>query len=347
MEVVQQSNSSFGNGGESFGSAFQAALSEASGAPAPEQSSPMDAVDGQPVQAKEDQGASPVQQASQEKATAEEIEFEGKKIALDKSARDYALAELNAKKGMRKAFSERDSIKKQLEEAAQRAGKWDQIESVFKGKGIEGLFDALSGKDGAYKDHVKGMEEKAIRRYNATEDELKIIEREEAIEATRQRAEIAEKLLKEQHDKIQGEKEAANKEVLEGKILSAHEKVSFKGKLGDEKKEDKFDSYVWERVRMRLNEYVQEKKIDAHLVPGKVVSALFDEEAADFSDAFRSQIEASTKAALSKQSDAATLAAQAKATAGVKTAPQNIEQLADANNGSIAATLRAMFGRQV
>jgi hypothetical protein len=288
------------------------------------------------------------QEAAQtQQAAVDEIEFEGKKFALDKSAKDYALAELNAKKGMRKAFSERDQIKKQLEEISKKGDKWDQIESVFKQNGVQGLFDALAGEEGAYSKHAKELEEKAIRRYNATADELKIIEREEAIEATRKRAEAAEKQLKEHEEKLRSQKEAANTEILEGKIISAHEKVSFKGKLGDEKKEEKFDSYVWERVRLRLNEYVTDKKIESHLVPTKVVSALFEEEAADFADAFKSQIESSTKAVLSKQSDAATLSAQAKASSGINTTPRSLDQLADEHKGSIGATLRALFGRSV
>jgi hypothetical protein len=284
-------------------------------------------------------------QAAQE--AAEEIEYEGKKYKVEKAAKDYLKAELDAKKGMRKAFSERDQLKKQMEEVSKKGSKWDQIESVFKTKGIQGLFDALAGEEGAYTKHEQKLIETAIRKYNATEDELKIIEREEENERIRTRAEQAEKLLKEQQERIQSEKESANREVLEGKILSAHEKVSFQGKLGDEAKEKKFDSYVWERVRMRLNEYVQEKKIDAHMVPGKVINALFEEESADFADAFKTQIEAATKAALSKQSDAATLAAQAKSVSGVKTTPQSLEQLADEHKGSISATLRALFGRQV
>lgn len=342
MEIVQQGNSS-GKGGESFAESFASAVAEASGAPAPDMESPMDAIQ----QMQEASSMAPQAAPQAEAIDASEIEFEGKKYKVEKSAKDYLQAELNAKKGMRKAFSERDQLKKQLEEKAQAAERWAQIESVFKQKGVQGLFDALAGEEGAYSKHEQSIIEKAIRKYNATEDELKIIEREEAVEQARQRAEAAEKLLKEHTDKINAQKEAANTEILEGKIISAHEKVSFKGKLGDEKKEEKFDSYVWERVRLRLNDYVKEKKIEAHMVPAKIVDTLFQEESADFADAFKSQIENATKAALSKQSEAATLAAQAKASSGIKTTPQSLDQLAEEHKGSIGATLKAIFGRSV
>jgi hypothetical protein len=341
MEVVNQGNSQSGKGGESLHEAFEAAMSDPANATGPDNVALVDGVEGTPVQE-----STPKASQTQQEA-ADEIEFEGKKYKVEKAAKDYLKSELDAKKGMRKAFSERDQIKKQLEEISKKGDKWDQIESVFKQNGVQGLFDALAGEEGAYAKHLKETEEKAIRKYNATADELKIIEREEAIEATRKRAEAAEKQLKEHEEKLRSQKEAANTEILEGKIISAHEKVSFKGKLGDEKKEEKFDSYVWERVRLRLNEYVTDKKIEAHLVPTKVVSALFEEEAADFADAFKSQIEASTKVALSKQSDAATLSAQAKASSGIRTTPQSLEQLADENKGSIGATLKALFGRSV
>jgi hypothetical protein len=343
MEIVSQGNSQSGNGGESLHDAFTAAMADPanmkdSGSPAL-----VDGIEG----AKAQEGSPKAPQGEASSSEAAEIEFEGKKIALDKTARDYALAELNAKKGMRKAFSERDAIKKQLEEISKKGNKWDQIESVFKQNGIQGLFDALAGEEGAYEKHAKEQEERAIRRYNATADELKIIEREEAIEATRKRAEAAERQLKEHTEKIKATQEAANTKILEDKIIAEQEKVSFAGKLGDPKKEEKFDSYVWERTRMRLNEYVQEKGIEAHAVPAKIISAMFQEEAADFADAFKSQIESATKAVVSKNSEAATLSAQAKTSSGISTTPRTLEQLADEHKGGIGSTLRALFGRPV
>ena len=291
--------------------------------------------------------------SQQEAPTAEatqghdEIEFEGKKYKIDKAAKDYYINELNAKKGMRKAFSERDTLKKQLEEVGKKGSKWDQVESVFKQKGVEGLYDILAGKEGSYKEYIKSHEDKVIRKYNATAEEMAIIEREEAMEKVRERADAAERLLRENTEKIQLEKDSANEEILVGKISSAFDKVSFEGKLGDAKKEEKFNKYVWEQARMQINEYVKDKNIEAHQVPGKVLSAIFEEVAADFSDAFKSQVETAAKAAISQKSEAATLSAQAKSVAGIRTNPKNLDELADKHNGNITSFIKELFGRSV
>jgi len=294
----------------------------------------------------------PTQEAVQEPVAAEDvIEFEGKQIKIEKSAKDYLLEALHAKKGMRKAFSERDSKDKRWKEREPDLARYDQITDTFKKKGIEGLYDALAGREGAYTEHLKKRDELIIRKYNATEDELKLIQQEEALERERNLRELAERTQKEVLENIQKKETEAHKAILSTRLSEAFEQVSFEGKLGDtpeaQKREAKFNRYVWEQARMQLKEYAEEKKIPHHEIPAKVIKSTFSEIASDFSDLIKKEAAVVVSKQAQTGSDAATLAAQARSTNGGKKSSGNpLEDLADEYKGNAHGFINAIFGKR-
>lgn len=275
---------------------------------------------------------------------AEEIEYEGKRIRIEKTAKDYLKESLDAKKGMRKAFAERDKERQRIKDREQDLTRYEQLTSVFKTKGIEGLHDALAGKEGAYQEMLKKREEIALRKFNATEDELRIIQQEELIERERHLREMAERTAKETLESIQKKEEEAQKTVLSTKLNEAFETVSFEGKLGDEKREEKFNKYIWEQARMNLKEYADSKKIPHHDIPMKEIRKAFSEAAADFGDVIKKQIASDLVKQTQASSDAATLAAQARSTESPAKEANTLEALADKHKNP-HHFINALFGR--
>lgn len=342
MAVVSPDGNTVVSKGEdtpSFDSIMDSALSELSvGAPsAPTQVPAETKVDPAPV----------TEPKSEPSAAAEDVvEFEGKQYKVEKSPRDYLLERLNREKGMRKAFSERDKVVKQLKDSEGDLTRYKQITDTFQKKGIEGLYDALAGKDGAYAEHLKKVEERAVKKYNATEDELRLIQQEELIERERALREMAEKTSKEVLENIQKKEMEAHREVLSNRLTEAFEGVSFEGKLGDEKREAKFNRYIWDQARVQLKEYAEAKGIAHHEIPSKVIKATFKELASDFEGSIKQEAAAVVGKQVQAASDAATLAAQARSTSQpVKDKASPLDALLDQHKGNAHSFINALFGK--
>lgn len=338
VELMQGDGASQGTGVQSFTHMLDSAFAEASKgaeqpvAPEQVQTEPAPKAEEKPVE------------------NADVIEFEGKQYRIEKSAKDYLQEALHAKKGMRKAFSERDNEKKRWKERETDLSRYDQITDTFKKKGIEGLYDALAGKDGAYNDHLKKREELAIRKYNATEDELKLIQQEEMIERERALRELAEKTQKEVLENIQRKETEAQKAILSTRLNEAFEQVSFEGKLGaapeEKRREEKFNRYIWEQARMQLKEYADAKGIAHHEIPVKVIRSTFTDIASDFTGIIKKEVDSKVKDQVQVASDAATLAAQSRSTNEGKKSSGKLEDLADEHKGNAHNFINAIFKRK-
>ena len=269
--------------------------------------------------------------------------FEGKPVKIEKSAKDYLLEALSAKKGMRKAFSERDKEKQRIQAREVDLNRYDQIKDVFKKKGIEGMYDALAGKEGAYADHIKKIENLAVRKYTASEDELKLIQQEELIEKERALRELAERTAKETLENIEKEKVEANKAILSTRLNEAFESVNFEGKLGNEKREAKFNRYVWDQARAQLKEYADEKKIGHHEIPVKVIRATFAEIAEDFKDLIKKEVGSKIQSQVQEKTDVATKAAQARSVGEQKKNKNAIDELAEKHKYNPHSFLNEVF----
>ena len=308
--------------GQSFDQILGQAFAEVSGANPPEKQPEPQQHELQPDQVEK---PSPSATPSAE----EVVEFEGKQYKIEKSAKDYFVEAQNAKKGMRKFQAERDKEIKKFKEREQDLVRYEQITSTFKNKGIEGMYDALAGKDGAYQEMLKKRDEITLRKYNATEDELRVIHQEEMIERERHLREVAEKTMAETLERTQKQEMEAQKNVLSARVNEAFEAVSFEGKLGDAKREEKFNKYIWEQARMQLKEYADGKGIGHHEIPSKIVKSVFAEVAADFGDVIKKQAASEIVKQTQTSSDAATLAAQAKSTSSPVKEDNTLKGLAD------------------
>ena len=322
---------------QSFDSIMESALGELNGSSQTSQPEPTVEQKTQPAK---------VVEPEQSAVADDVIEFEGKQFKIEKSAKDYLLEAMNAKKGMRKAFSERDAKEKLIKEREADLARYNQITDTFKKKGIEGLYDALAGKEGAYGEHLKKREDLAIRKYNASADEIKMLEQEELIERERALREMAERTTKETLENIERKEMEAHKTILGARLNEAFEAVSFDGKLGDEKREAKFNRYVWEQARMQLKDYADEKKIAHHEIPAKVIKATFADIANDFEGNIKKEAASSVSKQVQVASDAATLAAQARSTSvPIKDKADPMEKMLDDHKGNPHSFINALFGK--
>lgn len=255
----------------------------------------------------------PAAQAAATQPADDEIEFEGKKYKVDKAPKDILLEMLNVKKGMRKFQAERDAANKKFKDREPDLVRMDQISSALKAKGFEGLYDAITGKEGAFQEYEKKLTDRALKKYNATEDELRLIQSEERADKERELRDMAERTTRETLDKIQNEKDSAAKEILSGRLTEAFEAVDFEGKIGDAEQEQEFNEYVWEKARTKLKQYAEAKGIQHYEIPTKVIKSTFVDIASRLDKTITDRVNTAIPKQAQKASDAATLAAQAQA----------------------------------
>jgi hypothetical protein len=290
--------------------------------------------------------AAPVATSDKPAPSVEEFEIEGKKYKVEKTAKEYAIERENAIKGMRKAFAERDALTKKFKEKEPDLTRYSQILDSYKSKGIEGLVDAISGKEGSYQEEMKRRDELTLRKYNATESELHAIKKEEEIESERRLRTYAENALKETVAKIESEKAEANKEVLTTRLSEAFETVDFEGKLGDAEQETEFNQYVWEKARVKLKEYADSKNIAHHEIPSRVIKSTFVDIASRLDKTVKSRAAAEVKTQVQDASDIATRAAQAKSVTNPSKEAKTLEDLVEKHSAkwNPNSFLKDLFG---
>ena len=317
------------NNGSNLNALFQSTMESLTSSAPPSEPAPASQVPTTPAADTQTKNSA----QAQAQAVAEEIEFKGKKYRVDKAPKDILLEMLNAKDGMRKAFAERDKLQKSIKDRETDLQRFDQITSALKSKGWEGLYDSVVGKEGAYKEHLKSVEERALRRYNATEEQLKLLDSEERASKEKELRELAERTTKETMEHIQREKDSAAKEVLSNRLTEAFSAVDFEGKLGDPEQEEEFNDYVWEKARKKLKAYAEEKGIGHHEISPKIMKQTFIDIASKLDKNIKSRVDAQVPKTVAAATDAATIAAQAKSVSTPGKKANNLSELYDESKG--------------
>jgi flagellar hook protein FlgE len=184
-----------------------------------------------------------------------------KKVEIDYSNREALKKAVLLSNGARKWQAERDKAiesKKGIEsELGQIKQDWATLDQAFQ-QGPEALFDLLSGRKGAFSEHIiKHNEKQEFLKY-ATPEELKALEAQER--ADRQAKELEE--LRKDNEKfkkqVMSEKEQAEEKALESKIHPVFSKYRFADKLGDAQDEHLFDKMLWTASMERLEQYEEQ-----------------------------------------------------------------------------------------
>lgn len=182
-----------------------------------------------------------------------------RKVEIDYSDRKSIRKAHEMMYGARKWQAERDHARQELQkvnsDVAELKQNWEALERAFQDKGEEGVIDLLSGRPGAYKQHIAKQLERAKFLEQASPEELEMFNAKEASE--RQMKEL-ERIRKENEDfrkKISEEKEAADMSALESRVHPVFEKYRFADKLGDSNDEHLFDEMLWTSALKRLEPY--------------------------------------------------------------------------------------------
>jgi hypothetical protein len=259
------------------------------------------------------------------------------KVDAKKSLEEYAKDAYNYQKGMRKFQQERDQALK-LKDSAE---KWIEINKTFKDKGMEGLIDTLGGKEGAYKEFIKSIEEKAIKRYGASEDELRALDREEQYEQERQARIRAEQKAEEYINEVKTREFEANKAKVESRLEAAFDKVRMDGRLGDEAKEAEFNRIIWRDTLDTLEDYREANKLNEWDIPVEVVAATFKKKADLFLNTIPALASKQAEKVVEKKKEEATRHAQEHSTS-VASGKMSFEEQAEAYMGK-SNSARGLF----
>jgi flagellar hook protein FlgE len=184
-----------------------------------------------------------------------------RKVEIDYSNKEAVKKAVLLANGARKWQAERDkaleSTKKTQAELEQIRKDWATLDEAFQ-QGPEALFDLLSGKQGAFKDHLTKHQERQEFLKHASPEEIKALEAQERADRT---ARELEKIRKEQEEfrkQVMGEKEQAEERALEAKIHPVFDKYRFADKLGDAQDEHLFDKMLWTSALENLQQYEEQ-----------------------------------------------------------------------------------------
>lgn len=241
-----------------------------------------------------------------------------RKVEIDYADREAIKKAFQFQHGARKWQAERDKAlesRKVVEtELSQIKNDWAALDQAFQ-QGPDKLFDLLSGRPGAFDEHLAKRAEKQEFLRHASPAEIRAMEAQEAAE--RQAAEL-EKIRKENAEfkkQVTQEKEQAEEKALESKLHPTFDKYRFADKLGDAQDELLFDKMLWTSAMERLEE-AEGKGLD-------ITPALIDQEFRTVAAAIRKRInvQAEKKAGkvVEQKKREATENVQAKVMSGYKT----------------------------
>jgi hypothetical protein len=187
-----------------------------------------------------------------------------RKIEIDYSNREQIKKMVAQAAGMRKFQAERDTAIKSraaLEaKLAERETDWANLEQAFS-KGHKHLIDTLSGKAGAFEELVEQEIRKREFLQNASPEEIKQAEQQEAFKRTQSELDKIRKENEEFKKSVQKEREEAEIANVQSKLNPLFDKYRFAGKLGDAQDEQVFDEMLWESSLKRMGQY-EEKGIE-------------------------------------------------------------------------------------
>ena len=270
--------------------------------------------------------AKPAKKAPEEESTETEEATETDANTLyakrDKEAKDY-------EKGMRKFQRERDEALRWKKDNEKLLEQFQAIQKTFKGKGVEGLVDLLSGEEGSWSKVQKNIEERAIKRFNSDASELELLDKEDQLLSERQARAAAEKEKDEYISSIKERELGAQRAEISSKLHTTFEAHRFDGKLGDEKQEARLNKFVWQSALEELSDWAKENGVEEHKIPAKVVKETFEAIANGLKSSQDRKAEELSKEKIAKKKASATQSAQLQSTGTKKASKKSIEQLAE------------------
>lgn len=181
-----------------------------------------------------------------------------RKVEIDYSNRDAIKKTYAMAAGMRKFQAERDqalSSRKDLEgKLSEREKDWNTLEGAFQ-QGPEALFDLLSGRKGAFDEHVQKRQQRADFMKNASPEEIEALKSREQADLTRRELDKIRKENEEFRKSVSEEREQAETRALESRVHPVFEKYRFADKLGNSGDEHMFDEMLWNSALKRLEPY--------------------------------------------------------------------------------------------
>lgn len=331
-------------GSSNIGDILRSAVSGGS-APAGDSKPPVEteSVEAQDSEVDSDSALDSTEDQGEVSEVSEEVSEEDPDQAQGSADPELAKAQKIAKdyeKGMRQFQRERDDFKKRLKEQEAVVGQFSEIQKAFKKNGIEGLVNSLAGKESAWEEIQKKIEERAIKRYNADPSELELLDREDELLREKARREAVEKDYQDQIEKITSKERQANLAELRSKVNPTFEKYRFNGKLGDSKREARANEIVWNAALSELAAFAETEGIKEYEVPSEKIDSIFAEHASLFTVASEKQV----KETIEKKKEEATKKAQLSSVSKAKP-KKNLEDTAEEymGNYNLGGLLRGYF----
>lgn len=186
------------------------------------------------------------------------------KIKIDYSNKESIKKAFAAQAGMRKFQAERDSERAEKSKFAEKASNFDRLEKLWSEGGVEGLIKALDPQ--ALDKIVQERLDRAEKRRNASDDEIRLMDLEER-EAAREREnqKLREQVEKQLNESKQRE-EAAQFKQMESQLHPQFHKYSFTGKLGDPKVENRYNQFLWSQAVEGLSRYPEDQQLTPAMV---------------------------------------------------------------------------------
>ncbi len=265
------------------------------------------------------------------------------KINPAKSVEELWKDVYNYQKGMRKFQAAHDKLVKAG--SGEAAAKWEEVSSTFKKDGVQGLINLLSGEQDGYSKFIKGIEEKAVRRATASEDELAEMSRSERLEAAENARLAAEREKNEFIERANMKEYEAKRAQVQTRLETAFEKYNMDGKLGDPGRESKLNTLIWKETIEGLEGYAKEKGISEDKIPPQVVHQMFKDNADFFGGTIAQAAERQVGGLVEKKKDDAMRSAQAMSTTQAPSR-ETVEEMAEKHmkGYDINGFFKQMFG---
>lgn len=265
-----------------------------------------------------------------------------RKVKVDFSDREAVKKQVQLAYGARKWQKERDDYKTQLESVSKEHSSlksdWDKVEKAYKQSGVKGLIDLIEGREGAWKETLKQINDEQARFEAMSPVERKAHDLEqrakiEAAEHKKLRDEYEAKL-----NEIKTEKEKADLRSIESRITPSFDRYRFKGTLGDEIAETEFDEMLWNRALTQLDKVPE----DVELTP-----AMVDKEFRRIATAMRkhlnTQVDSKVKAAVNKSKQDTAKKAQTVVKRSMKSSSEVEEFKQNMKSGNLVDGLASFF----
>ncbi len=256
-----------------------------------------------------------------------------KEIEVDFNDRDKLKKFVHMAAGMRKFQTERDALKKQIQqlgsvdEASEKVQLFNELDTIYQADGSEGLINRLAGNGNAYEEMKQNIIEEYESRRNASPSQLAKMDYQK--EQIKQQREL-EKIRQENEQfksSIQEKETQAQLKALQSTVNTSFDKYRFSGKLEDADQEHKLDTMIWASSQAELTS-LEEQGVE---LTNAVVEKVMREKALPLRKFINKQSRAKLKKAITKkkQDSASSVQTQIKSSMG-STSTADRSQLVDA-----------------